>query len=143
MNKLILLISLFTSLPGFAQQKEEVAVLSGSRALHLAVFRDKDSVSLNKLFSDKLSYGHSGGKLENKSEAIRNISRNLSVYEDLAMSPVSVWIEGQTAIARYQMSANEKTIDGKLNPLKLYILLVWIKEKNDWRVIARQAVKGN
>ena len=143
MKKLILVLGLFFSFAGFAQQKDEVDVLSGARALHLAVFRDKDSASLQKLFSDKLSYGHSGGKLETKTEAIRNISRNMSVYEDLAMSPVSVWIEGQTAIARYQMSANEKTIDGKLNPLKLYILLVWVKEKNDWKVIARQAVKGN
>ena len=36
---------------------------------------------------------------------------------------------------------SETKPDGKSTELKLNILQVWIKEKKDWKLMARQAVK--
>ena len=125
----------------FGQNREEIAVLANARLLHTTVFKTKDSATLVKLFSEKLSYGHSGGKIESMKEAMEGIIHNTSVYEDLNLGPTSIWMDDHTAITRYMMTANEKTKDGKINSLKLHIVLVWAKEKKEWKLLARQAVK--
>jgi ketosteroid isomerase-like protein len=141
MKKTVCILFLLISVSGFCQKNEEVVLISNARSLHRAVFITKDSAELEKLFSDKLSYGHSGGRIENKQEAIQGIIHNASVYEQLNLGPTSIWMEGKTAVTRYNMSANEKTKQGKINPLKLHIILVWSKEKKDWKLIARQAMR--
>lgn len=141
MKKILCILFLLISVSVFGQKNDEVALLSNARALHRAVFITKDSVELNRLFSDKLSYGHSSGKIENKQEAMHGIIHNTSVYEQLNAGPTSIWINEKNAVTRYNMEANEKTREGKINPLKLHIILVWSKEKKDWKLLARQAVR--
>jgi hypothetical protein len=141
MKQPLLLIALLVSSFAFAQSKAEIELLANARSLNQAVFVNKDSASLDRLFSEKLSYGHSSGKLETKQEAIYNITRNTSTYADVNLSATSVWIEGKTAVTRYILMANEMNKEGKVNLLKLHILLVWAKEKKGWRLLARQAVR--
>ncbi len=136
-----LLISLFLFFSAFAQNKEEIAVLANARLLNNAVFVQKDSLVLSRLFSDKLSYGHSGGKVENRSEAISGILSNQSVYTAVSLSETTVWMEEKTAITRYTMQATETKKDGIAAPLKINILLVWVKTKGNWKLVGRQAVK--
>ena len=141
MKKLLLSLCFLACLAASGQSRDEVAVLSNTRALQHAVFLTKDSVSLAGLFSEKLSYGHSGGKVESREEALTNIIRNPSTYSGFEMSGISVWIGGPTAITRHIMTATEQTKEGKQNPLKLHIMLVWNKEKGKWKLMGRQAVK--
>jgi ketosteroid isomerase-like protein len=141
MKKLVLSLGLFAALSAAAQDRNEIAVLANVRAVHMAVFQNKDSVALDRLFAQGLSYGHSSGKIENREEAIRNASRNKSVYNDLTMGPVSVVIQNKTAVTRHLMTASEQTADGKLNPLKLHVMMVWVKERRSWKLLSRQAVK--
>ena len=141
MKKFILFFNLLISLIAVGQNKDELAVLNNARSLNNAVFVTKDSLTLDKLFSDKLSYGHSSGKIENRQEAMRGILGNLSTYADVNPGPTSLWIEEKTAVTRYVLSANETNKEVKVNPLKLHIMLVWTKEKGGWKLLSRQAVK--
>ena len=129
MKQIAFLFLLFVGFAANAQNKDEVAVLSNARALSNIVFGSKDSVSLERLLSNNLSYGHSGGKIENKKEAVHNITHNQSTYADVTLSPTSLWIEGASAVTRYTMTANETTKEGKVNALKLHIVLFWVKKK--------------
>jgi hypothetical protein len=143
MKRIVFLLSFFISLKALAQGRDERTVLSNVRALHQAVFATKDSMTLDRLFASELTYGHSGGKLENRQEALHNIVHNQSTYADLKLEgTVSVLMQNKTAVTRHLMSAIEKKKDGTSVPLKLNIMLVWVKDRKDWKLMARQAVKA-
>ncbi len=135
------ILSLFLLLSGNAQNKEEIRILANTRLLHQTVFGTKDSLVLEKLFGSVVSYGHSSGKVENRAEAIRGILRNRTIYQDLQIDGIQVQIEGTTAVTRHVMMATELAADNQQRPLKLMVVLVWVKQKKEWKLMARQAVK--
>jgi len=136
----IIFSSLFITSVAFAQKDADV-VRQRAEALHRAVFVNKDSLSLEELFAKEVTYGHSGGKVQNRKEAIDGISHNKSTYSNPVISDITVTVNGNTAVSRQLFTAVERTKDGKEEPLKLHIILVWVKEKKEWKLIARQAVK--
>ncbi|MFP5041378.1 nuclear transport factor 2 family protein [Parasediminibacterium sp. JCM 36343] len=142
MKKYILFIVLLVS--GFAataQTDAEKAITAKVEALNQAIFANKDSLALESLLAKEITYGHSGGKLENRTQMINGALANKSVYENVQTDMVSIMFVGKTAIARHILTAIEKAADGKVAPLKLGILQVWVKEKKNWKLVARQAVK--
>ncbi|MEP6676951.1 MAG: nuclear transport factor 2 family protein [Ferruginibacter sp.] len=141
MKKIFLSILFFAFIGGLtAQSKSEIAVLAKVQQLNNAVFVTKDSVVMEKLVSEKLTYGHSSGVVESKASMIRHASSNKNTYVDIKVTEGSITIEKKTAIVRHIFSATQ-TVDGKVSPLKLIILQVWQKEKGKWKLLARQAVK--
>lgn len=141
MKQLCIAFVIFFSLAATAQGRNDAAVLGQNRLLHTAVFETKDSLTVASLFSEKLSYGHSGGKIESKAAAIQGIIHNASTYFELSMGGTSLWMEGNTAITRHSMTANEKKADGTVHPLHLHIVCTWVKEGKTWKLLSRQAVK--
>ena len=141
MKKLLLIVAIVSSFAAGAQSKQNSRILNASRQLHMAVFRDKDSAKLEELFAEKLSYGHSSGKIENREEAIGGIIHNQSTYETDVMGAVSICVSGNTAITRYVYETDEIKADGTRSRLKIQIMMVWAPEKKKWKLIARQAVK--
>ncbi|RYZ00593.1 MAG: nuclear transport factor 2 family protein [Chitinophagaceae bacterium] len=141
MNKAFLVAALLMSLWAGAQSKAEAAVLGAVEAVHAAVFVNKDSAALDRLLAPEVTYGHSGGKLEDRAQTVRAVGRNTSTYTGIAMGPVSVLLQGKTAVTRYLLTGTESKADGTKTELKLNILQVWIKERKTWKMMARQAVK--
>jgi ketosteroid isomerase-like protein len=138
--KWILSFFLFVSLSSNAQSKNEKQLIERTYLLSHTVFGTKDSATLEDLFAKKLSYGHSHGKIQARSEALAGISKNTSTYKDTAVSNIQVTIEDNVAIVRHLFAAREVKKDGSVTPLNFTMLLVWIKEKGKWRLMARQAV---
>ncbi|MDN3588251.1 nuclear transport factor 2 family protein [Pedobacter aquatilis] len=99
-----------------------------------------DSVSLDKLILPNLSYGHSSGKIQTKQEFIHSLLSAESDFVDINLSNQTVTIQNKTALVRHTLNAktNDKNIPGNV---KLYILLIWSKEKAGWKLLGRQAVK--
>lgn len=124
-----------------AQSAKEKEIIKKVEALGKAVFVDKDSAALENLLCEKLTYGHSSGKLETKQVMIHNAVNSTMIYPGFVSDSIKVIVEGNTAIARLIIKSS-KTIDkGVEGTLHLGILLVWVKEMKDWKLIARQAVK--
>lgn len=131
-----------TAFIGFAQSKDEKALIERSYLLSHTIFGSKDSMALEDLFAKKLSYGHSGGKIETRAEAVTAISRNKSVYTDTAVSNVKVELyDDDVAVVRHLFKAKENKADGTVTPLNFTMMLVWVKEKGKWRLLGRQATK--
>lgn len=141
LKKIILFVFLITSFVVKAQSKHEKELIEKTYLLSHTVFGSKDSLTLEKLFARTASYGHSGGKIETREEAIRNISKNQSVYTDTAVSNITVTLHDNTAVVRHFFKATENKKDGKVVPLNFTMALVWVKEKGDWKLFVRQAVK--
>ena len=121
------------------QLKHQQEVWAETQNLAKAMI-DADSVMLDKLTASRLSYGHSGGKVEGKKEFIKKLVTGKSDFVSINMEEQTIDVFGKTAIVRFLLNA--ETLDnqtpGKVN---LRVLLVWKKSKNNWLLLARQAVK--
>jgi len=125
----------------FGQSKQEIEILANSRLLHKTVFGTKDSATLDGLLASTLTYGHSSGKVQNRQEAVAGIIHNKSVYTDTSVKAYNVLINGNVATVRYEMRETETNGEGKISPLKLGVMLVWVQEKGKWKLFGRQAVR--
>ncbi|CAH0129641.1 hypothetical protein SRABI27_03570 [Pedobacter sp. Bi27] len=100
-----------------------------------------DSLGLDKLLLNNLSYGHSSGKVQTKQEFMHSLLSGESDFlDDIILGDPKTIIQGNTALVRHKLMAqtNDKGVKGSVN---LYILLIWSKEKSGWKLIGRQAVK--
>jgi Domain of unknown function (DUF4440) len=63
-----------------------------------------------------------------------------SDFVTIDLSEQTIKVTGSTAIVRHVLSATTND-GGKAGTVKIAVLLVWIKEKKEWKLLARQAVK--
>jgi len=139
-QKLVYLIVLTIVMhTAMAQSKEEAAVTAAVENLRKAMI-DGDKAGLQNSTADQLSYGHSSGRVEDKATFVDNIVTGKSDFVTIELTNQTIAVVGDAAIVRHTLSAT--TNDGG-NPgsVKLNILLVWQKQKGQWRLLARQAVK--
>ena len=120
-------------------QKAEKEVADAVENLRLLMI-DPDSVKLATLVSDKLSYGHSGGHIEDRANFIQTLTSGKSDFVAIDLSDQQVTIVDKMAIVRHILNATNND-GGKPGTVKLSVLTVWYKEKGGWKLVARQAVK--
>jgi Domain of unknown function (DUF4440) len=125
--------------PVIAQEKDAPAVTAAVEAFRKALV-DPDKGTLDKLTLDQLTYGHSSGLIQNKTEFEEALLSGKSDFVSMDLSQQTIMVVGNTAWVRHILSA--VTNDGG-NPgtTHLSVLLVWVKVKGQWRLFARQAVK--
>ena len=140
MKRIIAFVLLFGVATANAQVKDEKELIKKTYLLSNTVFGTKDSLTLESLFAPTATYGHSHGKIQTRKEAIDGICHNQSVYTDTSIANIKVIFEGNTAIVRYLYKAKENKKDGTVVPLNFTMMLVWVKEKNKWKLFGRQAV---
>ncbi len=135
----IIPILLLININIFAQSKSKTQVATAVQQLTKAMI-DGDSALLDKLVSDKLSYGHSGGHIDLKPEFIHKLNGGGSDFVTIDLTEQTIEVFKKTAVVRHDLSA--KTNDNnKPAEVHLKVLLVWQKQKGGWKLIARQAVK--
>jgi hypothetical protein len=141
-NALMMICALMIPVLGTAQQQNtmvkqiEKAVESLTQAMIHA-----DGDALHRLTAEKLSYGHSSGKVESKAQFIESLLSGESDFEDIKLADQTVEVVGNTAIVRHVLSAQTNDRGKGSGTVKLNILLVWVKEKGQWLLLARQAVR--
>lgn len=121
-------------------QKAEKEVSDAVEQLTTAMV-NADKAILEKLTAEKLSYGHSSGAIDNKKTFVEKIMSGASDFVSIDLSEQTISISDNTAIVRHKLDA--KTNDAGKGPgeVHLRILLIWQKQKEGWRLLARQAVK--
>lgn len=140
MKGVILVLSLFfTTIAVDAQTKKEQEVAQAVEQMRLAMISGERQ-ALENIAAAKLSYGHSSGKLEDKSAFVESIASGKSDFVSIDLTNQSIVVSGKTALVRHQLHA--KTNDGgKPGEVHLGILLVWQLEGKQWKLLARQAYK--
>lgn len=124
---------------GKAQSNDEKQVAAAVDILKKAMI-DADQAKLNALTASDLSYGHSSGKIEDKSAFIKALVSGTSDFVSIGLTDQSVKVTGNTAIVRHTLSGS--TVDGgKPANVKLAVLTVWQKHQGKWKLLARQAIK--
>lgn len=139
-KKMICLIMIAMIINGtMAQSKDEVAVNAAVESLKKAMV-DGDKAGLEKITAEKLSYGHSSGKVEDKPTFVDNIVTGKSDFVIIELTNQTVSVSGDAAIVRHTLAATTND-NGNAGSVKLNIMLVWQKQKGQWKLLARQAVK--
>jgi hypothetical protein len=101
-----------------------------------------DSAKLHQILSEKLSYGHSSGKVENKRSFISSLMKGESDFVQIEIKDLSVTINNNVAIARHQLFADTNDKGKGQGTVKLGVMLVWQKQKNKtWQLLGRQAFR--
>ena len=137
---LIVLFTLTAFINVQGQSKAESQVAAATKELTKAMV-DGDRATLEKLASDQLNYGHSGGHIDDKKEFVEKIASGNSDFLSIDITEQTIIISGKTAIVRHILTA--KTHDKGKAPadVHLRIILVWQKQGGQWKLLARQAVK--
>ncbi|MEB2784347.1 nuclear transport factor 2 family protein [Algoriphagus persicinus] len=121
----------------FAQAEKDVA--SQVEKLRLALI-DPTIINLSQLSSIDLSYGHSNGKLENQAQFIEALVSGASDFATVSFDNQTIRVYKKVAIVRHILAAD--VLDGGTsNAIKIGVMLVWQKEKGQWKLLARQAYK--
>ncbi|MFV0605455.1 MAG: nuclear transport factor 2 family protein [Niabella sp.] len=140
MNRLLFLsLCLLLSVTGFAQSKKEKQVANAVSHL-IKAMEDGNIIDLSRIASDKLSYGHSGGKVENKQEFVNTFATGASDFVKINISEQTISITKKIAIVRHLFDADTND-NNKPGHVTLKILTVWQKTGGQWKLLARQAVK--
>lgn len=137
---IILCVTLFFANAGFSQSKEFERVEAALEKLRLAMISGVRE-DLEYITDESLSYGHSSGAVENKSEFVEKIASGKSDFLTINNTDQKISITGNVAVIRHQLFATNND-NGKPGEVKLKILLVFKKVGKDWKLLARQAVKS-
>ncbi len=131
---LIIVLCLFIS-AAFSQEKEELMLR------RTAFYQDLVKGSgIDDLLDDSLSYGHSNGWIETKRELPVNLG-GILVYHSIQEDSVSIVVSGEVAHVRF-IGDFDVSLNGKRNTYRLRVLEVWVKRGKEWKIFARQAIKG-
>ena len=120
-----------------AQDGDEAAVKQAVEAFRKAMLGN-DRAQLDALTADQLSLGHSGGQVQNKAEFIDYAVK--ARWKSLSVSNETTHIVGSNAISRF-IFTGESESDGKINAMKIGVLMVWLKQEGHWKLLAGQSVK--
>lgn len=130
---------LFGAISASAQMNKDSKLEKNIEAFRLGLISGKRT-DLNPLVSETLSYGHSGGKIENKEAFLKQLETGASDFVKIEFLDQNIQINGKVAIVRHLLMAD--IMDGAVPAsIKLHVLMVWQKEQRKWKLIARQAVR--
>lgn len=141
MYKSVLLFTLmvFSTVNLSAQNKDVQAVSIAVEKLSKAIV-DPNRAALESIASDALSYGHSAGKVQNKSEFIDDLLNGPFDFSSVEPTNQTISISGKNAIVRHTFVA--KAINaGVPTDIRIGIMMVWRKEAGQWKLFARQAFR--
>jgi len=119
------------------QSKEINAVSAAVEAFRKATIA-ADKSTLDKLTANELSYGHSSGRLETKAQFIESLTSGKSGFSAIELSDQTITIVDQTAFVRHVFNGASRRESANL---KLSILTVWLRQQDQWKMVARQAAK--
>lgn len=141
-KKIIFTLSFLMIIFVSAQKKNDTqAVTEAAEKLRLAMISG-EKPALESLILPELTYGHSGGHIDDAKEFVEKLVSKKSDFVTIEITNQNIQIVGNTAIVRHHFYATTADAGKAPGDVTLDILLVWAKVKNDWKLLARQAVKA-
>jgi hypothetical protein len=141
-KKLIFATIFLVAITVFGQKKNNTqSVTDAAEKLRLAMISG-EKAELESLIVPELTYGHSGGHIDDAKEFVEKLVSKKSDFLTIDITNQNIQIVGNTAIVRHHFYATTADLGKEPGDVTLDILLVWTKVKNDWKLLARQAVKS-
>ncbi len=120
-----------------AQSKDEKDVAAAVEKLNRAMV-DPEKSLLESIVSEGLSYGHSGGIVQNKNVFIDDLINGAFNFSSISPINQTISITGTIAIVRNILVA-KATDSGVPTDLRIGNAMAWRKENGVWKLLVRQA----
>lgn len=137
MRSILTILLCISCLVVFAQN-DPSEVVSQMKRLHELMVQNGNSI--DQFIDDSLSYGHSSGLIESKTDFLSNLKSRID-YHSIKEDSISARVHGKLANVRF-VGVYDSTFDGKRAETRLRVLEVWVKKKKGWKLFARQAVRA-
>ena len=137
--KAVFSIALLVSFVFAKGQTEESKLITTMKEFHQALV-EKNTASINQQTEKALSYGHSNGWVQTKTDIIKDFETELISYQSYKEDSVQVTLGDKVANVRFIADINA-TMRGNSISNHLKVLEVWVKKGKRWLLFARQAVK--
>jgi ketosteroid isomerase-like protein len=129
--------ALLRNTPAFAD--DEAALNQAVEELRKATLT-ADKVKLAELTADDLTYGHSDGRVQNKTVFIDGVVNRKATAKSLEFPELKTFVAGDAGVTRHHYAADNEQ-DGKTTHIDIGVLAVWQKQGGEWKLLARQAYK--
>ena len=139
MKLINIILFLLISTSSFAQTTDEEKLTVTLKEFHQALV-NKNTVSINQQTDKALSYGHSNGWVQTKTDVIKDFETGYISYQSFKEDSIAITINGTMANVRFTADVTA-TLKGTTNSFHLKVLEVWIKKSKRWVLFARQAVR--
>src|SRR5258708_40209525 len=123
-----------------AQTSSEKEVAAAVESMGKALI-DSTKSNLDNSVLDELTYGHSNGVMQDKAAFEEALLTGKSDFVTIDLTDQTIKVVGNTAWVRHTLTATNND-GGKPGQAHLYVLLVWMKQKGQWKLLARQAGKA-
>jgi len=138
MKKFLSLLLLFSFVFANAQTEEE-KLTTALKEFHQALV-NKNTTSINQQTDKALSYGHSNGWVETKTDVIKDLETGYIVYHSYTEDSLKITINESVANARFVADISA-TMNGNNTNVHIKVLEVWVKKGKRWILFARQGVR--
>jgi ketosteroid isomerase-like protein len=99
-----------------------------------------DVTALERILADDLTYSHSNGWTQTKSEFINSIRRGELAYEEIKPDALEVRVYGRTAVVTGRAHVKAK-VKGQDVSIELRFLDVYIQRQGSWQMVAWQSAR--
>ena len=123
-----------------AQAEDDSALMQSLEAFRKAMFA-KDKGQFELLCADQLTYGHSSGQVQDKAEFIIGATNPRWHWNSLEFVKPNIKVIGDIGIARINLTGVFENAEGKVTSINDGVLMVWQKQGDRWKLLARQAYK--
>ena len=133
-------LAALTALPALAGTDENAVArnLEAFRSAQVAA----NAADLTALSAPELSYSHSDGLVEDRATFVANATSGKSTFLSLEYRNPTIRVVGNTAIVRFNWVGEQQArADASKTATNLHILMIWQKQGDDWKLLARSATK--
>ena len=114
---------------------EDVRAVLAAEDRRYRAMQDADLPTLDEVCADALSYAHSSGTRDTKSEYLEKIRSGYYVYRTIDHPVERVEIMGDTAVVVGRMTA-DLDVRGTPKTIDNLALAVWTRASGDWQLLA-------
>ena len=135
---LLILITFFVN-SSFAQA-DSVSLKETMQQLDKALLQ-KDDIVLKTVLHKDVSYGHSNGWIQSRSDVLNDFKTGKLVYNKIENTSSSLLsINKKWATVKTNTNA-DGAVNGTAFKLTLHVMQVWMRTKKGWQLFARQSAK--
>lgn len=135
---LTLLLFFIFEFEGYTQNAQLISTLERFRSALVKA----DVKTLDNLTSDKLTYGHSNGLIEDKTQFIDAIKDGTSKFTALNFTDQQIFTEDNVFVVRNIWNCKTHNKGAPPDEFKLAVLSIWkVNKVDEITLLARQAIK--
>lgn len=139
----LLWLAMFVGLAAGALRAAETPVAAVLRAdqARLTAMMAGDGAALGKLMSDELAFVHSDGRVESKTDYVKNMLAGDTAYKDAKTSDVRTMEPAPGVVILIGAQQMNKRLGPAWSEIKLKFMAVWRNEGGTWRMVAWQSMR--